>query len=451
MAAGPGGVYREAMSWMEAARDWRPTVHALAGLAAGALTGAVLGGLVLGWLAAVWSLIDGPTGGWELAGFYMVMVLAGPVLVLWATHGLSALQRERFRAVLGAEIASSPRPTGGGSLLLRPVRAWRAAATWRQLGYHLLAMTGGTAGGMLVAACWTAPVLALAALAGSWDGGRGTATGLGLVVLSAFLFLVAPRVAGNVAHADEVAARALLGPSRSEELALRVESLARSRAEVVAATDAERRRIERDLHDGAQRRLVSLAMQLGMARASLGDDVPASLRQVIEQAHDEATEALAELRQLVRGLHPAVLDDRGLDAALSGIAAGAPLPVRLRVDAGARCAPAIEAVAYFVVSEALTNVAKHAGASRADVTVERTGDRLRVVVTDDGRGGATLDPEGPGLSPPDPRAGAWAAANGGGTGLRGLAQRAAAVDGTLTVDSPPGGPTRITVELPCGS
>jgi signal transduction histidine kinase len=242
-----------------------------------------------------------------------------------------------------------------------------------------------------------------------------------------------------VAGTDEAAAQALLGPSRSEQLALRVESLARSRAEVVAATDAERRRIERDLHDGAQRRLVSLAMQLGMARASLGDDVPASLRQVIEQAHDEATEALAELRQLVRGLHPAVLDDRGLDAALSGIAANAPLPVRLRVDAGARCAPAIEAVAYFVVSEALTNVAKHAGASRAEVTVERAGDRLRVVVADDGRGGATLE-------------GAAAAANGGGgTGLRGLAQRAAAVDGTLTVDSPPGGPTRITVELPCGS
>ena len=136
-----------------------------------------------------------------------------------------------------------------------------------------------------------------------------------------------------------------------------------------------------------------------------------------------------------------MLDDRGLDAALSGIAATAPLPVRLRVEPGARCAPAIEAVAYFVVSEALTNVAKHAGAGQAEVTVERTGERLRIVVADDGRGGATLDPI----------AGAGATANGGGTGLRGLAQRAAAVDGTLAVDSPPGGPTRITVELPCGS
>ena len=145
-------------------------------------------------------------------------------------------------------------------------------------------------------------------------------------------------------------------------------------------------------------------MHLGMARAGL-TDAPEPVRQVIEQAHDEATEALAEQRQLVRGLHPAVLDDRGLDAALS---------------------------------EALTNVAKHADATHAEVSVGRTGNRLRVVVTDNGRGGATLDPSD---TSPD----------GGGTGLRGLAQRAAAVDGTLAVESPPGGPTAITVELPCGS
>jgi signal transduction histidine kinase len=441
MAAAPGGVYREPMSWRTTARDWRPTAHALAGLAAGALTAAVLGGLVIGWLAAALSLIDGPTGGWELAWFYVLVVLAGPVLLLWAVQGLGVLQRERFRAVLGVEIAAPPRAVGDSSLLLRPLRAWRAPATWRQLGYHLLAMVSGTAGGLLVVIFWSAPLLAVAYVAGRL--GDDPVTGIGLAILWATLLAAAmvrtaPWVARSVAEADEQGARALLGPSRNEELALRVESLARSRAEVVAATDAERRRIERDLHDGAQRRLVSLAMQLGMARASLGDDVPEPLRQVIEQAHDEATEALAELRQLVRGLHPAVLDDRGLDAALSGIAANAPLPVRLRVDAGARCAPAIEAVAYFVVSEALTNVAKHAGATRAEVTVERLGDRLRVVVADDGRGGATLE-------------GAGAAATGGGTGLRGLSQRAAAVDGTLAVDSPPGGPTRITVELPCGS
>jgi signal transduction histidine kinase len=436
MAAAAGDGYRDAMTWMKTARGWRATVHALAGLAAGALTATVLGGLVLGWLAAIWSLVDGPTGGWELAVFYVLVALAGPVLLLWGAQALGALQRARFRAVLGVEIAAPPAAAGSW-----PLRAWRAPATWRQLGYHLLAMVGGTAGGLLVAACWSAPLLAVAYLAGRRGDGPGATAGLGLAVLWAAvlagaMLLAAPRVARAVAEADEAAARALLGPSRGEELALRVESLARSRAEIVAATDAERRRIERDLHDGAQRRLVALAMHLGMARASL-TDAPEPVRQVIEQAHDEATEALAELRQLVRGLHPAVLDDRGLDAALSGIAAGAPLPVRLRVDVPGRCAPGVEAVAYFVVSEALTNVAKHAGATRAEVAVERTGDRLRVVVGDDGRGGATLDPGGP--------------AAGGGTGLRGLAQRAAAVDGTLTVDSPPGGPTAITVELPCGS
>ena len=225
--------------------------------------------------------------------------------------------------------------------------------------------------------------------------------------------------------------RALLGPGRGEELAQRVESLARSRAEVVAAADAERRRIERDLHDGAQQRLVSLAMHLGMARANLAD-APEPARQAIAQAHDEATTALTELRDFVRGLHPAVLDDRGLDAALSGIAARAPFPVRLRVEVARRCSPSIEAVAYFVVSEALTNVAKHADAGQAEVTVARTGERLRIVVSDDGRGGATP-------------------ADGSGGGLRGLAQRAAAVDGTLAIHSPPGGPTTITVELPCES
>jgi len=403
---------------------------------AGLGVGAVLGALVVTWLAAVWSLIDWPVGSWGHVVLYVAVVLIWPVLLLWGARGFGDLQRARFRAVLGVDIPAPP-AAGAGAWPLRPV--WAAPATWRQLGYHALALVGGTAGGALVAACWSAPVLAGAWLATVGGGTRpGVGVGLGVAVLAVAMLLAAPWVAGAVARADEVAGRALLGPSRGEELAGRVESLARSRAEIVAATDAERRRIERDLHDGAQRRLVSLAMHLGMARAGLAD-APEPVRQVIEQAHDEATEALAELRQLVRGLHPAVLEDRGLDAALSGIAANAPLPVRLRVDVAGRCSPSIEAVAYFVVSEALTNVAKHADAGSAEVAVERAGGRLRIVVSDDGRGGATLD------------GGAAADADGAGTGLRGLAQRAAAVDGTLTVDSPPGGPTAITVELPCGS
>jgi signal transduction histidine kinase len=168
-------------------------------------------------------------------------------------------------------------------------------------------------------------------------------------------------------------------------------------------------------------------MNLGMARATL-TDIPEPAREVIAQAHEEAKQALKELRDLVRGLHPAVLNDEGLDAALSGLAARAPFPVRLRVDMRERASPTIEAVAFFVVSETLTNIAKHARASSAQVAVDRRGDLLHLTVFDDGRGGADLD---------------------GGTGLRGLAQRVGSVDGILHIDSPSGGPTTIRVELPC--
>ena len=230
-------------------------------------------------------------------------------------------------------------------------------------------------------------------------------------------------------------ARALLGPSHGEALALRLESLTRSRAEIVAATDAERRRIERDLHDGAQQRLVSLAMNLGMARARF-TDVPEPVQRAIAEAHEEAMLALSEVREFIRGLHPAVLNDRGLDAALSGLAARAPLPVRLHVDMAQPAAPSVEAVAYFIVSEALTNVVKHAQATHADVVVTRAANRLRIVVSDNGTGGA------------EPSEGS---SGGSGTGLTGLIQRAASVDGTLVIDSPRGGPTVIIAELPCES
>jgi signal transduction histidine kinase len=294
------------------------------------------------------------------------------------------MQRSRLRAMLGADIPAPVRPLG---------------RTWHQLAYHLIAVLTGLAGAFL-----------------------------------AVLFPVVTGLAQWAASADERLARALLGPGRREELAQRVESLARSRADLAAAADAERRRIERDLHDGAQQRLVSLAMNLGMARERFEAE-PEPVRQAIAAAHDEAVLALAELREFIRGLHPAVLNDRGLDAALSGLAARAPLPVRLRVDVPSPASPGVEAVAYFIVSEAITNVVKHAQATRAEVTVTRAGDVLRITVTDDGRGGA---------APLIPAAG-------DGTGLRGLTQRAAAVDGTLSIDSPPGGPTTITAELPCES
>ena len=364
-------LYRDVMTW-------RATKNALAALLTGLAGGLLLLGLLVIWGAALVSLIKGP-GGWEHAALYVAVAVLILLLVPWVVQGLSAMQRYRLRATLGAEI---PAP-------VRPLRR-----TGHQLAYHLLALFTGLGGALLVP-----------------------------------LFPVAPGLASWVSQTDERLARSLLGPGRRETLAQRVESLARSRADLVAAADAERRRIERDLHDGAQQRLVSLAMNLGMARERFESE-PEPVRQAIAAAHDEAVLALTELREFIRGLHPAVLSDRGLAAALSGLAARAPLPVRLRVDVPRAASPGVEAVAYFIVSEALANVVKHAQATRAEVTVTRAGDVLGITVTDDGCGGAVP---------------------GEGTGLNGLAQRAAAVDGTLSIDSPPGGPTVIAAELPCES
>jgi signal transduction histidine kinase len=194
------------------------------------------------------------------------------------------------------------------------------------------------------------------------------------------------------------------------------------------AAEAERMRIERDLHDGAQQRLVSLAMELGRAKAKFGTD-PEGAEAIVGQAHEEAKAALAELRNLVRGVHPPVLSDRGLDAALSGLAALSPVPVTVSVDLPTRPPANVEAIAYFVVAEGLTNIAKHSGARHAQVVVVRSGDVLSLEITDDGVGGA--DPAGQGLS--------------------GLAARVAGVDGRLRVTSPAGGPTTLEVTLPCAS
>ncbi len=373
----------------------RPALHVLAGAALALVSTAVLGLLFVVWGAAVWSLATGPTGAWYLDVLYVLAVPAGPIAVLWCVWELASVHRARFSRLLASRV-EEPSPPDWGPVLLRP---WRRGDTWRQLGYHAFA--------------------------------------LALTPAGLLLLLAGPRGAGTAARIDYVFARRLLGPSKAEELARqaqelsdRIESLTRSRAEVVAATDAERRRIERDLHDGAQQRLVHLGMNLGMALESLAD-LPEPARKVIEQAHREVTVALAELRDFIRGLHPAVMNDRGLDAALSGIVATAAVPVRLRVQVEPRCSPTIEAIAYFTVAEALTNVAKHAVARQAEVIVDRDGDTLRIVVTDDGRGGASPD--------------------GAGSGLRGLRQRVEAVDGALTVHSPLGGGTVIKAELPCES
>jgi signal transduction histidine kinase len=381
----------------------------------------------------------------------------GPLFVLWLLVAAVALllvpvltwtQRHRLRVTAGIDIPPQPRRP---DWLTRDgiTETLRSQAYWRQAGYHFLAGPALAAAAIAAIGVWLAGVLFTFEYLYVWtlspDGalrrGTGGATSssplplvfgsipadVALTAAGIAGLLVAPFLSSAVASLDARAASALLGPSRAEELQHRVEHLTETRAGVVDAADAERRRLERDLHDGTQQRLVSLAMNLGMARAQASSAEEA--QQAIAEAHEEAKAALAELRDLIRGLHPAVLEDRGLDAALSGVAARMPIPVRLTVDGLARRpSPVIEAVAYFVVSEGLANIAKHAQASQAEVFVQRSGDRLHVIVTDDGVGGA------------DPARG---------TGLTGLARRAQSVDGTFEVASPPGGPTVLSVDLPC--
>ncbi|MEU0990530.1 sensor domain-containing protein [Streptomyces sp. NPDC005953] len=238
------------------------------------------------------------------------------------------------------------------------------------------------------------------------------------------LWPVLPYIARGLTLADRAMVRGLLSPS--DELERRIAELESDRGVVVDTAAADLRRIERDLHDGAQARLVALAMDLGLAKEKLLED-PDAAAAMVDEAHGEVKIALQELRDLARGIHPAVLTDRGLDAALSSVASRCTAPVKVSVELVDRPAAAIEGIAYFTVSELLQNISKHAQARQAAVDVWQSADRLLIQVSDDGRGGARLD---------------------GGTGLAGLAERLNAVDGLFIVDSPAGGGTNVTVEIP---
>ena len=220
----------------------------------------------------------------------------------------------------------------------------------------------------------------------------------------------------------------LLCTSESRELRRQVETLKESRSAVLDVEASELHRIERDLHDGAQQRLVMLTIDLGLASERIDTD-PAAAKQLVLEGQEQARQALAELRDLVRGIAPSILLDRGLVPALSSITGRGPVPTVVRSDLppGERLPAAIERAAYFVVAEALANVAKHSGARGARCAAAGTGSRLVVEVWDDGAGGATVEPGG---------------------GLAGLAGRVAGVDGTFTVSSPAGGPTLVRAELP---
>jgi signal transduction histidine kinase len=215
---------------------------------------------------------------------------------------------------------------------------------------------------------------------------------------------------------------------RARALRERVDDLRDARQRIIAAADAERRRIERDLHDGAQQRMVAVALTLGLAEARLASD-PSGAALLIAQAREDAQLAVKELREIARGIHPALLSDRGLCPALEALAARAPVPVEVTGEPMAELSDAVEAAAYFVTAEALTNVAKYAQASEAFVHVSVEDDCLRVKIRDDGVGGAEPSPGG---------------------GLHGLRDRIDALDGRFEVDSPPGGGTTVTADIPLG-
>ncbi|MGP4022115.1 sensor histidine kinase [Actinomadura sp. 3N407] len=366
-------------------------------------------------------------------------------LMMIAWRCAAILERQFVRAAFGVRIPSPYRRLPPGRNPLVKLKGMASdPATWKDLLYlavlfpitlveFVVSVTVWAATGMLLAM----PIIVAA------DGGAEVSLGFvsywagnplealpisvgGLVFLVLAMYVTRVMAIGHSAWA-----RLLLGPSPSQteniELRKRTEHLRASRARGVDAAEFERRRIERDLHDGAQQRLLAVAMDIGRARAKLDDD-PEGARALIEQAHSGTREAISELRDLARGIYPAILTDRGLDPALSGLAGRAPVPVEVEVDLSERPPAAVESIAYFIVAESLANIAKYARATRASVRVVREERWVVVEVIDNGVGGAVARQDG---------------------GLAGLADRAATIDGMLIVDSPPGGPTIIRADLPC--
>jgi signal transduction histidine kinase len=377
-------------------------------------------------------------------GLLVTFILALPFIwFLFAWSRLMArVERSRIDALTGVRIADPvPPPTVSGPLR----RLWekaRSGARWKEIGHHMAAVPVSVVGFVLAMAAWGGAIAMLLVpayvdrLPGNsakfwlFEVSSGAGAWLCAAVGVVGVVLVAPWITEGWARLQLAMARSLLGPSEASLHAAQVTRLETSRSAAVDSAEAERRRIERDLHDGAQQRLVALAANLGSAREKLEHDDVEEGRTMVAVAHEEAKSALKEIRDLVRGIHPVILEDRGLDAALSAVVARSPVPVALDVDVATRPSAAVESAAYFVVNETLTNVARHAKATRAHVNVARAGDRLVIEVRDDGIGGADMTQ---------------------GTGLAGLRDRVAGLGGTMYVISPLGGPTTISVELPCGS
>ena len=406
-----------------------------------------------GRLRLLWSALTGSV--LSLAGLLLlVLVLAATLLIpAWVglplllgsvalLRGFAGLHRARAAALLGVEVERPYRPVRGRGLIARVKGIASDLATWRDIAWVLVNATLGTALRLLSVALLVAALAGLAfpaiwaALPPGTDVGlvgvvRVTdQSGANLVAVEGLLLLLLWWVAApGMLRADARLTRWLLAPTERARLANRVRQLAETRAETVDTQAAELRRIERDLHDGVQARLVALGMSLGMADELVGED-PHAARELLAEARQRTGQALAELREVVRGIHPPVLADRGLEGAVRALALANPLPTEVEVDIPGRLPAPVESAAYFAVAETLGNVIKHSQATRPWVRLRYADGRLVMVVGDDGRGGA------------DP---------GNGTGLLGIRRRLAAFDGTLVVTSPPGGPTIVTMELPCES
>jgi signal transduction histidine kinase len=420
------------------------------------------------WRASAYLVLSAAVGAlaWFLAAglllvMALVLVLVGLPLLPEAALVLRRfawLERWRAGRVLGAPIPERYTPlTGTLKERLRGVVSH--SATYRDAVWLLVQAFVGPIVGLVVLSYWLAVPVLLSVPFWWWtvpaDNTDNVVTllpwptapeGQGLLINNILIdswpraLLVPPLMAAAVAAVLALVtpwlariyarlARWILSPSARTRLVERVEELTETRAGALDAHAAELRRIERDLHDGTQARLVTVAMRLGLAEKGLTKD-PDEAARLLREALQGTEEAMAELRQVVRSVYPPILSDRGLDGAVGALAAAAPVPVTAEVEPDGRLPAAVEAAAYFVIAEALANVAKHAHASHARVRVNRQGDTLQITVRDDGRGGA------------DEQAG---------TGLAGMRRRVAALDGTYRLSSPPGGPTELTVELPCES
>ncbi|MEU7292064.1 sensor domain-containing protein [Streptomyces exfoliatus] len=410
------------------ARTWRALLYVLIGLPLGVL-----------WFALSVSFVSAGAG--LLITFLGVPILAGALAMC---RGFGAVERARARGLLGLDVRP-PEPVRGrtGGAFSWMGAMLKSGASWRHLLYAVVHMPWAvfsftvtvtfwaTGWGLFLYPLWQWVFPAYLGQDGMQLYGDGSHdlyldSPFEIAVTSVvglLLVMVGPWLLRGFVAVDRLLVSGLLGPSR---LATRVTELESDRGVVVDTAAADLRRIERALHDGAQARLAALAMDLGLAKEKLAAD-PKAAAVLVDEAHGEVKLALRELRDLARGIHPAVLTDRGLDAALSAVASRCAVPVSVDVDLPARPLPAIEGIAYFTVSELLRNVTEHAGARRAWVDVWRAGDRLMVQVRDDGVGGAES------LA---------------GRSLAGLTERVGAVDGVLAVVSPAGGPTTVTAELP---